>query len=104
MFPRRNTQVFYDVGNDNKVEWVVDELLAHRWKGTQIECLIRWNLGDMMWEPYTHCKELEALDRYLKLHGAASVKRLPQWQNTMHNECGLCEWPEGNPPIDDERT
>ena len=77
MFPRRDTQAFYDVGNDDKVEWVVDELLAHRWKGTQIEFLVRWNLGDMTWEPYAHYKELEALDRYLELQGAASVKRLP---------------------------
>ena len=104
MFLRRDAQAFYDIGNNNKVKWVVDELLAHRWKGTQIEFLVRWNLGNMMWEPYAHCKELEALDRYLKLHRAALVKRLPWWQNTMHNKHGLCERPEGNPSIDDERT
>ena len=73
MFPRRDAQAFYN----DKAEWVVDELLAHRWKGTQIEFLVRWNLGDTTWEPYAHCKELEALDRYLELQGAASVKRLP---------------------------
>ena len=71
---RRNTQAFYDVSNDNEVEWVVDELLAHRWKGNQIKFLVRWNLGDTTSEPYAHCKELEALGRYLKLHRAALVK------------------------------
>ena len=90
--------------NDDKAEWVVDELLAHRWKGTQIEFLVRWNLGDTTWEPYAHCKELEALDRYLELQGAASVKRLPRRQNTRRNERGLREWPEGEPPIDNEET
>ena len=77
MFPRRDAQAFYDVGNDNDMEWVVDELLTHRWKGTQVEFLVRWNLGNTTWEPYAHCKELEALDRYLKLQGAVSVRQLP---------------------------
>ena len=104
LFSRRDTQAFYDVGNDDKVEWVVDELLAHRWKGTQIEFLARWNLGNRTWEPYAHCKELEALDRYLKLHGAASVKQLPWWQNTMRDEHGLHERPRGNPPINSEEA
>ena len=97
MFPRKDAQAFYDVSNDDETEWVVDELLAHRWKGTQVEFLVRWNLGDTTWEPYAHCKELEALDRYLELHGAASVKRLPRRQNTVRNERGLRERPERNP-------
>ena len=46
MFPRRDAQTFYDISNDNDMEWVVDELLAHRWKGAQVEFLVRWNLGD----------------------------------------------------------
>ena len=32
LFLRRDAQAFYDVGNDNEAEWVVDELLTHRWK------------------------------------------------------------------------
>ena len=51
MFPRRDAQAFYNVDNDDKAEWEVDKLLAHRWKGTQIKFLVRWNLGDMTWEP-----------------------------------------------------
>ena len=77
MFPRRDTQVFYDVSNDKYVEWVVNELVTHRWKGTLIKFLVKWNLSDTTWEPYAHCNELEALDRYLKLQGAASVRQFP---------------------------
>ena len=104
MFLRRDAQTFYDVSNNNDTEWVVDELLAHRWKGAQVEFLVRWNLGDTTWEPYIHCKELEALDRYLELQGAASVKQLPRRTNTRHSERRLCERPRGNPPINGEEA
>ena len=46
MFPRRDTQAFYDVSNDKDVEWVVNKLVAHRWKGAQIKFLVKWNLGN----------------------------------------------------------
>ena len=104
MFPRRDAQVFYDVGNDDKAELVVDELLTHRWKGTQVEFLVRWNLGDMTWEPYAHCKELEALDRYLELQGAASVRQLPRRTNNGREGRRLCEQPKENPPTNDEEV
>ena len=104
MFPRRDTQAFYDVGNDDETEWVVDELLAHRWKGTQVEFLVRWNLGDTTWEPYTHCKELEALDRYLELQGAVSVRQLPRWTNNGCEGHRLRERPKENPPTNDEEV
>jgi hypothetical protein len=26
-------------------------------------------MGDITWEPLDNCKQLEALDRYLELHG-----------------------------------
>ena len=74
MFPRRDTQAFYDVSNNDEAEWVVNELLAHRW------------MDDTTWEPHAHCKELEALDRYLELHGAASVKQLPPSGNHGGND------------------
>ena len=76
MFPRRDTQAFYNISNSKDMEWVVDDLVTHRWKGAQIKFLVKWNLGDTTWEPYAHCKELEALDRYLELQGAASVIQL----------------------------
>jgi len=56
----------------------VDEITAHRWVGNKIEFLVKWTLGDSTWEPHTHCRDLEALEDYLKLHGAQSVQRLPK--------------------------
>ena len=53
--------------------------------GNTIEFLINWNLGDSTWEPHAHCKDLEVLDKYLKLHGAQSVQRLPKGSRRMHN-------------------
>ena len=55
--------------------------------GNTIEFLINWNLGDSTWELHTHCKDLEALDEYLKLHRAQSVQRLPKGSWHMHNMC-----------------
>jgi len=42
--------------------------------------LVLWNLGDTTWEPYSKCKDLEALDRYLELLGIDSKdwKKLPR--------------------------
>ena len=42
--------------------------------GNTIEFLINWNLGNSTWELHAHCKDLEALDEYLELHGAQSVQ------------------------------
>ena len=78
LFPRRDTKVFYDFGVDNEAEWLVDEITAHKWDGNRIEFLVKWNLGDSTWEPYTECKELEALDNYLELAGVRSWKQLPR--------------------------
>jgi hypothetical protein len=80
VFPKREAQVFYDFGEDEDNEWLVDEILTHQWKGNNIEFLVQWNLGDTTWEPYSQCKELEALDRYLELQGLAENewKQLPR--------------------------
>ena len=34
-------------------------------------------LGDVTWEPLAECKELEALDEYLELHGVQQPCDLP---------------------------
>jgi hypothetical protein len=47
----------------------MDAIVGHRWEGCHLECEVRWNLGDMTWEPYTGMKELAALDDYLALQG-----------------------------------
>ena len=80
LFPSREANVYYDLGEPDDQEWLVDEIVAHQWKGKKLEFLVRWNLGDSTWEPYSECKELEALDRYLDLQGLMSNKweRLPR--------------------------
>jgi len=76
LFPKQDAQVFYDVGNNEEVEWVVDEILAHRWADNKVEFLVKWNLGDTTWEPYAHCQDLEALDRYLEIQYGVYPARL----------------------------
>ena len=78
LFPRRDTQAFYDVGQTDEEEWIVDEVIAHRWAKNRLEFLVKWNLGDSIWEPSSSCKELEALDRYLKLQGVSDIRQLPR--------------------------
>ena len=52
----------------------MEEVIAHKWDDKRnVEFQVRWTLGDITWEPYTMCKELEALDRYLELRGVAKV-------------------------------
>jgi hypothetical protein len=67
IFPRRKVHAFYDFGNAEDDEWLVDDILTHQWKGNTVSFLVQWNLGDTTWEPYSECKELTALDRYLEL-------------------------------------
>jgi len=52
----------YDFGAPNDAEWIVDELDSHQWNGKDLEFQVRWNTGEMMWEPLESCKELAALD------------------------------------------
>jgi len=78
IFPRREVHMYYDFGDAEENEYLVDSILTHRWVNTNtIEFLIQWNLGDTTWEPYSECKDLEALDRYLELQGLAS----DDWRN-----------------------
>ena len=67
MFPKRDTKVFYDFGNDKDQEWLVEEILAHKWANKNLELQVKWTLGDVTWEPLSSCKDLEALDVYLEL-------------------------------------
>ena len=78
LFPHRDVQVYYDFGDDDETEWLVDEINAHRWVGSKVEFQVRWNLGDSTWEPYSECKDLEALDNYLELAGVGNWRQLPK--------------------------
>ena len=78
LFPKRDTKVFYDFGNDEDQEWLVEEILAHNWTNNNLELQVKWTLGDVTWEPLSSCKDLEALDVYLELQGAKAPQDLSQ--------------------------
>ena len=69
IFPNREVRAYYDFGDAEDNEWLVDEILAHQWEGNKVSFLVQWNLGDTTWETYSECKDLAALDRYLELLG-----------------------------------
>lgn len=72
-FPKRDTHVIYEIGDEDETEWFVDEILGHQWNAQdKLELRVQWTLGDVTWEPLQTCNELEALERYLELQG---VKR-----------------------------
>ena len=74
-FPKRETRVQLDIGNDPDEEWVVDAIEDHRWS-PNLMFLVRWELGDASWEPLEVVEELEALDRYLELEGVEDPLKL----------------------------
>ena len=69
VFPKHEVCTFYDFGDAEDNEWLVDDIITHKWEGNNISFLVQWNLGDTTWELYTKCKELVALDGYLELLG-----------------------------------
>ena len=70
LFPKRDSRVYYDFGNDEDQEWLVEEILAHKWTNNDLELQVKWMVGDITWELLSSCKDLEALDVYLELRGA----------------------------------
>lgn len=78
LFPNRQVHALYDFGQVDEAEWLVDEIIGHRWNNNSIEFHVQWNLGDTTWESHDTCKELEALDNYLALRGVRTVKSLPR--------------------------
>ena len=84
LFPKRDIKVFYDFGNDEDQEWLVEEILAHKWTNNNLELQVKWMLGDITWEPLSSCKDLEALDVYLELWGAKAPRDL-SWHEQANN-------------------
>ena len=79
LFPKRDAKSFYDFGQDNEQEWLIEEITSHRWSNSkELELKVRWTLGDTTWEPLATCKDLEALDLYLELQGIAHPHDLPK--------------------------
>ena len=70
---------FYDFSQDDKQEWLVEEITSHQWLNSkELKLKVRWMLGDTTWEPLVACKDLEALDLYLELQGVAHPRDLPK--------------------------
>ena len=67
LFPKRDTKVYYDFGNDEDQEWLVKEILAHKCTNNNLELQVKWTLRDVTWELLSSYKDLEALDVYLEL-------------------------------------
>ena len=76
MFPKREAKSYYDFGNNDKQEWFVNEILAHKWTNNNLELQVKWTLGDVTWELIDSCKNLEALDLYLELRGVTHPQDL----------------------------
>jgi hypothetical protein len=74
-FPNREALKYYDFGTDPEQTWWVDEILDHRWR-PRLQFKVQWTYGDSTWEPLDRVDELEALDRYLALHGVDTPDRL----------------------------
>ena len=58
--------------------------------GNKVSFLVQWNLRDTTWEPYSKCKELEALDRYLELLGIDDDdwRKLPRKASEVRERLG----------------
>ena len=76
LFPKREARSYYDIGNNDKQEWFIDEILAHKWNDNNLESQVKWTLGDITWELINSCKNLEALDSYLELRGVTCPRDL----------------------------
>ena len=78
LFPGREALKYYDFGSDPEQAWLIDEIVGHRWS-PKLQLRVQWTYGDNTWQPLTSdINKLEALDRYLKLHGVATPNKLPK--------------------------
>jgi hypothetical protein len=75
LFPGRESKRFYNFGMPDDDEWLIDEIMGHRFVGKSIEFNVQWTAGDHTWEPYAHVRDLEALDHYYALMGVT------RWQS-----------------------
>ena len=79
LFPKWDAKSFYDFGQDDEQEWLIEEITSHCWLNSkELELEVRWTLGDTTCEPLASCKDLKALDLYLELQGIAHPHDLPK--------------------------
>jgi hypothetical protein len=93
LFPHREPHRFYDFGTPDDQEWLVEEILAHQWDRDRLSFQVLWNLGDTTWEPYSSCKDLRALDDYLRLLGVEEPSELPR-KNVPRNRTNRAHPPK----------
>lgn len=64
-----------EVGDaDEGPEWGVEEICGHgRLDDDSVELLVKWKGGEETWTPYENSQEVEALDKYERLHGRVDV-------------------------------
>ena len=70
--------LIYNFGDDPDKEWNVDSIVSHKHTSNSILFDVQWDTGETTRELYNNCKELEALDRYLELHGIKHWCELPK--------------------------
>ena len=46
LFPKRDTKVYYNFGNNEDQEWLIEEILAHKWSNNDLEFQVKWMAGD----------------------------------------------------------
>ena len=84
MFPNRLHPKPYDFGAPDDQEWFVNKIIGHQWeKESKLQNLkleVQWSLGDTTLESYESCKDLEALDCYLEVHGVKHPAQLARLQ------------------------
>ena len=88
LFLKRDTKAYYDFGNNEDQECLIEEILAHKWTNNDLEFQVKWMVGDVTWELLSSCKELEALDVYLELWGEQAI----WWQVTHCDMPGYMLW------------
>ena len=67
-FPKCETHIHLDIGNNPDYKWVVSNIEDHWWSPS-LMFLVCWELGNATWEPLDVVEELEALNWYLELEG-----------------------------------
>jgi len=77
LFPHQEAHMFYDYGTPDDQEWLINEIVAHKWDTGCLSFQVHWNMGDTTWEPHEACKDLQALDDYLGLIGVQDPHDLP---------------------------
>jgi hypothetical protein len=85
LFLHREVHTYYDFGTPDDREWLVDEIIAHKWEQNELMFQLQWNVGDTTWEAYDACKDLQALGDYLRLIRVKDLQDLSCQGITMLN-------------------